>query len=88
MNNQAERQNYVWRPNDNSSTTRLRYDLETQHWLKAFKNAQINQSGTSIPSSFGFITLVLSLVFSTVFLIVLLLVKFLKWLRSLQLFIY
>ncbi len=33
------KQKYLWRENDFSSKTNLRYDLEAEHWVKAFKGA-------------------------------------------------
>lgn len=35
----GERQNFQWRPNDNSATTRLRYDLEAEHWVRSISDA-------------------------------------------------
>jgi len=43
MPTQSDRQNYQWRPNDNSVQTNLRYDLEAEHWTRAFKSAQMKQ---------------------------------------------
>ena len=33
-------ENYNWRPNDNSSSTRLKYDLEAEHWVKSVDSAK------------------------------------------------
>lgn len=48
-----------FRPLDNSSTTRMAYDLEANHWLRALNSAQ--GTTTSIGSSFGFIGALISL---------------------------
>ncbi|WP_028871297.1 hypothetical protein [Psychroserpens burtonensis] len=60
---------YKWRPNDNSSSTRLKYDLEVEHWLKSYKSAQLKT--TSSQSSLHVISLVFSLAFNLVLLLVL-----------------
>jgi hypothetical protein len=84
MPTQGERQNYQWRPNDNSSTTRLRYDLEAEHWLKSFKAAERkHKPSVPIGTDFGVIGMVLQLVFSLLMLVVLSLIQGVKWLRSL-----
>tara|TARA_R110000851_G_scaffold11678_4_gene40835 strand:+ start:296 stop:658 length:363 start_codon:yes stop_codon:yes gene_type:complete len=46
MSNQG-RQDFQWRPNDNSSTTLAKYDQEAEHWTRAFNSAnkKQNQSG-------------------------------------------
>lgn len=79
---QGERQGYKWRPNDNSVTTRLRYDLEAEHWYKSFKSAEIKHKTTSINDSLNVIALFVSLVFSLLTLIVILFRDFIKWARS------
>jgi len=47
MVTQGERQNFLWRPNTNDSTTLARYDQEAQHWVKAFKSASRPQTSLS-----------------------------------------
>lgn len=81
MTSQGERQNFNWRPNDNSSTTLLRYDQEAEHWVRAFKNAERNNRPTDYKSSFRVFGLFISLVFSLTVLIVLSTIQFIKWLR-------
>jgi hypothetical protein len=84
MATQGERQdNFTWRPNDYSSTTLTRYDQEAKHWVRAFKNAESKNKGTSINETFGVIGLVFSLVFSIIALIALSIGYFIKWLKSL-----
>ncbi|PTM08228.1 MAG: hypothetical protein DA407_08590 [Bacteroidetes bacterium] len=79
---QGERQNYQWRPNDESSTTRMRYDLEADHWYRSFKEAaERKHKPTSIGSDFGVIGILFSLAFSLVTLLVLLIIDFIKWVK-------
>ena len=35
MSNTENSKQFVWRPNDNSATTNLKYDLEASHWVEA-----------------------------------------------------
>jgi hypothetical protein len=78
---QGDRQDYKWRPNDNSVQTKLRYDLEAEHWTRAFKSAQINSKTSSAGEVFGVVGLCISLVSSLVVLIVLSIIDVIKWLR-------
>ena len=80
---QGERQNYNWRPNDNSVTTRTRYDLEAEHWYRSFKAAERKHKPSSIKSDFGVIGLFVSLAFSLLTLVVLMLIDFFKWIKKL-----
>lgn len=82
MDTQGERQNFSWRPNDNSSTTITRYELEAEHWHKAFKSAQMKDKKVSIGETFGVIGLFISLVFSLLTLVVLSVITFIKWLKA------
>lgn len=79
MATQSERQNYNWRPNDNSSTTRLRYDLEAEHWFLAYQGAKRKHTRASFQETAGVIGLVLSLIFNLIWLMGLIVVKFFKW---------
>ena len=80
---QGEREsNYIWRPNDNSSTTRLRYDLEAEHWYKSFKSAELKHKSSSFKSDLGVISILLNLVFSLLTLVVLMIIEFIKWARK------
>lgn len=82
MPTQGERQDYLWRPNDNSVTTRTRYDLEAEHWYSSFKAAERKHRPRSIKEDLSVIGLVFQLVFSLLALIVILVINFIKWLRS------
>lgn len=82
MATQGERQDYLWRPNDNSVTTRTRYDLEAEHWYRAFKSAERKHRPTSLKSDLAVIGLLLSLATSLVILVVMLVISFIKWVRS------
>ena len=80
---QGERENnYVWRPNDNSVTTRTRYDLEAEHWYKSFKSAELKHKPSSFKADLGVIGLFISLAFSLLTLVVVLIIDLIKWLRS------
>ena len=79
---ETDRQDYKWRPNDNSVQTRLRYDLEAEHWNRSFRSAEMKNRGTSAGGAFGVIGLCIQLVFSLVFLIVVSVIDVIKWLRS------
>lgn len=46
--------NFDWRHNDNSVLTRLRYDLETNHWLNAYQR-KINSQAVSTGGGLEFI---------------------------------
>lgn len=78
----TDRDNYQWRPNDNSSSTRMRYDLEAEHWTKAFKSAQMKQQSVSLGESLSIINMLLNLIASLVLLVILSIVDFVKWVRS------
>jgi hypothetical protein len=83
MANQGGRQDFLWRPNDESSTTRLRYDLESDHWYRSFKSAEMKHKKASISETLGIIGLVISLVSSLLILVILSGKELIKWLRSL-----
>lgn len=75
----TNRDNYQWRPNDNSPTTNLRYELEAQHWMKAFKSASITSGAGSGGSAFMVIGLVISMLASIVWFIILGFVEIINW---------
>ena len=79
---QDERQNYQWRPNDNSSTTRLRYDLEAEHWTRAFKSAQKRSKPTSYAHDLSVIGAVVTILVSLLTLIVISIIDVVKRMRS------
>lgn len=85
MATQAERQNYLWRPNDNSATTRVRYDLESEHWLRSLstKLEKGGRGATSFASDLRGIGIVLHLISLVIFIILLSISKLLVWLVSL-----
>jgi len=82
MPTQGERQDYLWRPNDNSVTTRTRYDLEAEHWYRSFKAAERKHKPSSFRSDLSVIGLFIQLTFTLLTLIVVALIEFIKWLRS------
>ncbi|WP_242158207.1 hypothetical protein [Aestuariivivens sediminis] len=80
MPTQAEREaQFIWRPNDNSSTTLTRYSQEARHWVKAVNEAQRESNRPSFQDTIGVIGLLLSLGFNLIWLLGYLLVKFFKW---------
>tara|TARA_R110000772_G_scaffold20466_5_gene56895 strand:- start:49889 stop:50257 length:369 start_codon:yes stop_codon:yes gene_type:complete len=85
MPTQGERQNYQWRPNDNSSTTRLRYDLEAEHWLTSLKSASRSGSvGSGGSGSFAFLFTFFALVFNLLNILILALIMLIKWIIGLN----
>ena len=69
MATQGQRQNYVWRPNDNSTVTRTRYALEAEHWVKAVGNAQTKFKPISFGETLGTIGLVISFFFNIIWML-------------------
>lgn len=83
MPSQAEREaQFIWRPNDNSSTTLTRYSQEARHWVRAVNDAQKEANRKPFQESMTVISLMLSLVFNLIWLVVLVLVKFFKWISK------
>lgn len=79
---QAEREaKFIWRPNDNSSTTLTRYSQEAEHWTRAFKDAERKYRPSSFKADLQVIGLFVSLVFSLLTLVVLGLKQLVKWIR-------
>jgi len=72
-----DRDKYLWKPNDNSIKTKIRYDLEAAHWLDSVKNATPNT--TSFSDAWGFVGLVLSMAFNILLLIFFILIDLIKW---------
>ncbi|MGY0391732.1 hypothetical protein ACW5R3_04100 [Bizionia sp. KMM 8389] len=83
MATQGERQDFNWRPNDNSSTTLTRYHQEAEHWVRAFKNAESKHKPVNYKEDIQTIGLIISLVLSLITLSCLILVKVFQWLKSL-----
>jgi len=79
----ANRDNFAWRPNDNSATTLLRYDLEAAHWVRSFKSATINNSAT-LPEVLGFLGLLISFVLLSIFFVTLLIIKLVNFIIKLR----
>ena len=74
----SNRDNFQWRPNDNSVTTNLRYDLEAKHWTRAFKSASM-KSSTSSAESFMVIGLVISMLANIVLFILICIEDVIRW---------
>jgi len=79
----SNRDNFQWRPNDNSVTTNLRYDLEAKHWMKAFNSASLSSSSSG-GSFFMVIGLLISMSVNIITLIVLGIVELIKWIVKLR----
>lgn len=86
MSTQRERQNYAWRPNDNSSTTRLRYDLEMNQWLKSF-NSSSSGSGNGVSgnwgASFAVIGLIIHFIVVAIWFVLILISDLIVWIVNL-----
>ena len=76
------RDNYQWRPNDNSVTTQTRYDLEIEHYIRSIKSAQIDANTTSVGGSVTFIVTLIKFIFNLIHLIVLIIIDAVKWIRN------
>jgi hypothetical protein len=86
MATQGERQNYNWRPNDNSIKTNLRYDLEMNHWLKSMKSSSSgNGSGVSgnWGATFAVIGLILNFLVIAIWFILILISDLIVWIVNL-----
>lgn len=76
-----DRNNFQWRPNDNSVTTNLRYDLEMNHWLRSLKSSTVS-STFKFSSSFIVIGLIISLVLNIIFFILICLSDIIVWIGN------
>lgn len=74
---------FVWRPNDNSARTNLRYTLEAQKWVNAVSSAQRKGQPRSISEDLAFIGMVFELILSVTLLILLGLLQLVKGLVQL-----
>jgi len=84
MATQGERQDYMWRPNDNSSTTITRYDQEAEHWYNSLKNAKSKDISNvnllaELTSSLGLIFYPIAIVGLWIFVIYNVIRDILKW---------
>ncbi|WP_420378772.1 DNA translocase FtsK [Gilvibacter sp.] len=75
----GERQNFLWRPNDNSSTTLARYDLEAEHWVRAFKNAHSKHRPRNYSADLAVVGLFINLFFSLLTVLVIVITDVLKF---------
>lgn len=74
----SNRDNFQWRPNDNSVTTNLRYSLEAEKWTKAFQSAS-TKSTASFSRDLQVIGLIFSLVTNIIFFILICISDTIKW---------
>ena len=82
MSTQEQRQDFLWRPNDNSVTTRTRYDLEAEHWYKSFKAAERKYIPRNLKEVLSLIGLIFQLVFSLIVLRLNSVVELIKWAKN------
>lgn len=79
MPTQGQRQDFLWRPNNNDSTTLTRYSLEAEHWVKAVKSAEFNSKPKDWGAIFGTFGAVFMFFYAFVVLITSLLQKLFNW---------
>jgi hypothetical protein len=77
----ADNEKLLWRPNDNSPKTKLKYDLEMNHWLSSLRDSTSTPT-TSVEGVFGFLGLLFSFIFNIIHFIVLMLIEFVVWIRK------
>lgn len=75
----AKNREFLWRPNDNSASTLLKYDLEAEHWTRAFNSAQSKYKPYDPGPDSAFIGSVVGSIFSLIYLIVTSIVKLFEW---------
>ncbi|RZJ34497.1 MAG: hypothetical protein EOO51_09185 [Flavobacterium sp.] len=77
----AQREQLPFRPLDNGSKTQMGYNLEAEHWHRAFKKAKANDisSAKSFAGAMGTGGAILSLFVNAVVLLFLVLGVFFKW---------
>jgi hypothetical protein len=78
----SNRDNFQWRPNDNSSTTLLRYDLEAKHWTKAFKSASMKHQPVNYGKDLIFIGVFLSIFINFISLLLLGIIELIQRIRG------
>jgi len=82
MKSQGDRQEYLWKPNDYSSTTRLRYDMEVDHYMRSLRNYEISNKKASNSADLGAIGAVFSLVFSLILLVITSIIELVKLIKT------
>ncbi len=81
MENNKGNEKFIWLENDESSSTLLKYELETSHWVRAFKSAEKKQNSAPISETISVIGLVLSLILNLIILSVLIVGKLINYTR-------
>ena len=74
-----------FRPRDYSSTTRIRYNTEMDHWVKSIKSTQIDNRTPSFLESLSFLGSILGLIFSVILMILLSIKELIQWLQPKEL---
>lgn len=64
------KENLPFRPLDNSSTTKLSYSLEAQHWSEAQSSNQIRNRTTSVTQIGGLIGAVVTILVSVISIVI------------------
>ena len=82
MENNKGNEKFIWRENDESSSTLLKYELEASHWVRAFKSAERKHNSAPIGETIGVIGLVLSLILHLILLFVLSITSLIKYLKK------
>lgn len=82
MKNNKGNQEFIWRENDESASTLLKYDLEASHWVRAVKRAERKHMPVSMGASLGVIGLILGLILNLILLFLLLITYLVKYLRK------
>jgi len=66
---------YIWRPNDNSAKTNIRYSIEADKWVKAFEGAKMDNKKTGLGEVTGFIGLIFQLITTLLTGLILIIIK-------------
>ena len=72
MPSQAQREQFLWRPSDNSVETNHRYDREAEKWYLSYQSAKRKHTRRPLQGAVGVIGLLLSLAYNIIWMIVIL----------------
>lgn len=71
-----------FRPTDNSSSTRLKYELEAEHWMRANKSVNLRNRKPDFQQSVGIVGAIITILVSALILICTFCWWILKWILS------
>lgn len=71
-----------FKPNDYSSTNRLRYDLEVEHYMRSIRSSEISNSTVSFGEATGTIGAILTLLISLIVLVITSVIELVKWIKT------